>query len=236
MYIPHRYARFAPTQNPWFYRPYEIPPECNHTVWVMGFNYECGDSETCTHKAFRTMREALPHLQHVLSADMAGDFAPTRAMQSYINGEFAIGGYCNTPMLPYHWLIGQLEEAVVEYYDEIEIMFHSCGRSRPLLPMLADEPELDGVQPLECPPTGAIDLLEIKRAYGTRLCLMGNLNTPELMLRGSADDVYHESVRLLDGCKQGGAFMLSTGDQCGRDTPDENIHAMRRACRDHGSY
>lgn len=42
MYIPNRYARFAPTGNPWFYRPYEIPPEIGHTVWVMGFNYEVG--------------------------------------------------------------------------------------------------------------------------------------------------------------------------------------------------
>jgi hypothetical protein len=42
MYIPKRYARFAPTSNAWFYRPYEIPPECGRTVWVMGFNYEAG--------------------------------------------------------------------------------------------------------------------------------------------------------------------------------------------------
>jgi hypothetical protein len=42
MYIPNRYARFAPTDNPWFYRPYEIPPECGRTVWVMGFNPEVG--------------------------------------------------------------------------------------------------------------------------------------------------------------------------------------------------
>ena len=42
MYFPNRYARFAPTLNPWFYRPYEIPQEIGHTVWVMGFNYEVG--------------------------------------------------------------------------------------------------------------------------------------------------------------------------------------------------
>ena len=42
MYFPNRYARFAPTLNPWFYRPYEIPEEIGHTVWVMGFNYEVG--------------------------------------------------------------------------------------------------------------------------------------------------------------------------------------------------
>ncbi len=41
-FIPNRYARFAPTDNPWFYRPYDIPPEIGRTVWVMGFNYEVG--------------------------------------------------------------------------------------------------------------------------------------------------------------------------------------------------
>lgn len=42
MFIPNRYARFGPTDNGWLYRPYDIPPECGHTLWMMGFNYECG--------------------------------------------------------------------------------------------------------------------------------------------------------------------------------------------------
>jgi len=33
---------FYPTDNVWFYRPYDIP-DCGHTVWVMGFNYEVGE-------------------------------------------------------------------------------------------------------------------------------------------------------------------------------------------------
>lgn len=33
-----------PTENPWFYRPYDIP-ECSKTVWVMGWNYERGEAE-----------------------------------------------------------------------------------------------------------------------------------------------------------------------------------------------
>ena len=42
MRIPNRYARFGPTDNPWFYRPYDIPEELGRTTWVMGFNYEVG--------------------------------------------------------------------------------------------------------------------------------------------------------------------------------------------------
>jgi hypothetical protein len=42
MFIPNRYARFGPTENPWLYRPYDIPAELGRTTWVMGFNIEVG--------------------------------------------------------------------------------------------------------------------------------------------------------------------------------------------------
>ena len=33
-----------PTDNPWFYRPYDIP-EVGRTIWIMGWNYERGEGE-----------------------------------------------------------------------------------------------------------------------------------------------------------------------------------------------
>ena len=33
-----------PTENPWFYRPYDIP-DVGRTIWVMGWNYERGEGE-----------------------------------------------------------------------------------------------------------------------------------------------------------------------------------------------
>lgn len=33
-----------PTENPWFYRPYDIP-DVGRTVWIMGWNYERGEGE-----------------------------------------------------------------------------------------------------------------------------------------------------------------------------------------------
>ena len=35
---------FYPTENPWFYRPYDIP-DVGRTIWVMGWNYERGVAE-----------------------------------------------------------------------------------------------------------------------------------------------------------------------------------------------
>jgi hypothetical protein len=33
-----------PTENPWFYRPYDIP-DVGRTIWIMGWNYERGEGE-----------------------------------------------------------------------------------------------------------------------------------------------------------------------------------------------
>lgn len=41
-YVPERDERFGPTDNPWLYRPYDIPEEVGRTFWVMGFNHEVG--------------------------------------------------------------------------------------------------------------------------------------------------------------------------------------------------
>ncbi len=57
-----------------------------------------------------------------------------------------------------------------------------------------------------------------------------------VMLRGSADDVVAASKAAIDDDAAGGRFILSTGDQCGRDTPDENLHAMIETARTYGQY
>ena len=56
------------------------------------------------------------------------------------------------------------------------------------------------------------------------------------MLHGSVDDVIAASKQAIDDAAHGGGFMLSTGDQCGRDTPDENIFAMVETARTYGKY
>jgi hypothetical protein len=40
--VKERDQRFGPTDNPWLYRPYDLPAELGRTFWVMGFNMEVG--------------------------------------------------------------------------------------------------------------------------------------------------------------------------------------------------
>ncbi|MDY7011232.1 MAG: uroporphyrinogen decarboxylase family protein [Planctomycetota bacterium] len=113
---------------------------------------------------------------------------------------------------------------------------HSCGPEKELVKIFAEETDLTVIDPLEIPPMGDCDLAELKRLYGHKIVLKGNLHTTEVMLRGSVDDVVNASKRAIDDAAEGGRFILSTGDQCGRDTPDENIRAMIETARTYGKY
>lgn len=113
---------------------------------------------------------------------------------------------------------------------------HSCGRERALVQMCAEETDLTFIDPLEPKPMGDCDLAEIKRSFGDRLVLKGNLHTTNVMLRGTPDIVARAAREAIDAAGEGGGFILSTGDQCGRDTPDENIRAFIETARTYGKY
>jgi uroporphyrinogen decarboxylase len=92
------------------------------------------------------------------------------------------------------------------------------------------------IDPLEIPPMGDCDLAEIKHLYGDKIVLKGNLHTTNVMLRGTVDTVVSASRKAIDDAADGGRFILSTGDQCGRDTPDDNLFAMIDTARTYGRY
>jgi uroporphyrinogen decarboxylase len=115
-------------------------------------------------------------------------------------------------------------------------MLHSCGKSMAFVEMLANETELDCINPLEEPPMGDVNLAEVKGLYGKKLSLMGNLQTTTVMLRGSPTDVEQAAKKAIDDAGKDGGFLLSTGDQCGRDTPEENLFKLVEVAKTYGRY
>jgi uroporphyrinogen decarboxylase len=118
----------------------------------------------------------------------------------------------------------------------ISTQIHSCGPEKELVRIMAEETDLTVIDPLEIPPMGDCNLRELKRLYGKKIVLKGNLHTTSVMLRGKVEDVVAASRKAIDDAAEGGRFILSTGDQCGRDTPDENIRAMVETARTYGRY
>lgn len=120
--------------------------------------------------------------------------------------------------------------------SDIICHLHICGKSWQLVEMVAEETDVTSMEPLEEPPTGNVDLREAKRRVGKKLCIKGNVNTTEIMLRASPDEVEEKCKRCIDAAGEGGGFILSSGDQCGRDTPDENIFKMVEVAKTYGGY
>jgi uroporphyrinogen decarboxylase len=92
------------------------------------------------------------------------------------------------------------------------------------------------MEPLEEPPSGNVDLFELKKQFGHRLCIKGNLNTTDFMLNATPEQIEEKCKRAIDAAGEGGGFILSTGDQCGRDTPDANLFKMVEVAKTYGKY
>ena len=113
---------------------------------------------------------------------------------------------------------------------------HCCGKEHAVVEIAATETDLDCIDPLEEPPMGDCVLKEIKEQFGGKIALKGNLHTSKVMLEMDPTGIEKAAIKCLDDAMEGGGFILSTGDQCGRDTPEENIFRLVEVCEKYGKY
>lgn len=118
----------------------------------------------------------------------------------------------------------------------IASMLHSCGKEMHLVQRCAEETDLDCVNPLEIPPMGDCELATVKERFGHKIALMGNLHTTDIMLNGTVEQVAAAARQAIDDAGANGGFILSTGDQCGRDTPEANLRMLVEVCETYGRY
>jgi len=174
------------------------------------------------------LQQYIKRLDKLMSLDHNPDFICTGSSGTLVTQTPAIFRELGLP-------IAKKVTALCKEYN-IPSHVHSCGPEAELVKIMAEETDLTVIDPLETPPMGDCDLAKLKRLYGDKIVLKGNLHTTNVMLRGSVQDVIDASKRAIDDAAEGGRFILSTGDQCGRDTPDENIFAMVETARSYGKY
>jgi uroporphyrinogen decarboxylase len=207
------------------YPPQLGNPEAGHGLSIYDY-YDCHDEVMAACRAQHA--GAIAYLQRVLAGPVRPDFILTGGSGMLI---------FNTPEILRELALPTLQE-ITRLCKEAGIpsQIHCCGPERELVEMCAQETDLSSINPLEIPPMGNCELAEIKRSFGGRLGLMGNLHTTDVMLRGSVREVRRESLKAIRDAGPGGGFILSTGDQCGRDTPDANIFAMVDVVKEFGAY
>jgi len=127
-----------------------------------------------------------------------------------------------------------LKEEVQEIKKSgVPVMMHSDGNLNDVMEDIIDC-GFDALQSLQ--PSAGMDIAEIKRKYGDKLCLMGNLDLNWLMPFGTTEDVRKAVRSLIRTAAPGGGFILSTCNVLTRDIPVENAIAMYDEAERFGVY
>ncbi|MBI2437820.1 MAG: hypothetical protein HYV36_03280 [Lentisphaerae bacterium] len=102
---------------------------------------------------------------------------------------------------------------------------------------VADFAELgiDCVCPFERPPGGDIEgqegLRTVARELAGRTTMNGNVHTVATLIRGAPDDARREVQEIRAAFQGNPRVIIGTGDQVGRETPEENLVAMIAAAK-----
>lgn len=124
---------------------------------------------------------------------------------------------------------------VVEAAHEKDLLFlkHSDGDVRPLLDQFLDA-GIDALCPLE--PAAGMDIGEIKKEYGDRIALVGNIDCSDLLVRGTELEVRSSVKRCISSASPGGGHVLSSSNSIHHDVDPNNYLAMLEALREFGEY
>jgi hypothetical protein len=119
----------------------------------------------------------------------------------------------------------------------VPVYTHTCGAIGDRLDLMAAT-GTDGIDALDPPPLGTIDLAAARRQTAGRLFLKGNIDPVDTMLRGSPDDVAEAAracLRAVGGAGAAGGYILSTACSIAPATPPQNILALRPAHLESGA-
>jgi uroporphyrinogen-III decarboxylase len=126
-----------------------------------------------------------------------------------VSSAFAGAGFISRPMY---------REFVLPYEDEVfrairrqgcKSYVHTCGAIGDRLDLMA-ETAVDGIDTLDPPPLGTVDLAEAKARYGRRFFFKGNLNAVGEMLQADEATFEQAVVERLRIGKPGGGYILSS--------------------------
>ena len=129
--------------------------------------------------------------------------------------------------LPYYRRIGEIAREHGK-----PLIYHSDGN---VLPVIEDLIEVVGISTLHPVESKAMDIRQVKRDYGDRLSLMGNVDV-DLLSRGTPDMVAAETRSLLRDIAPGGGYILGSGNSVPYFVPLENYKAMLDTLFEYGSY
>ena len=110
---------------------------------------------------------------------------------------------------------------------------HSDGNLWPILDMII-ETGVDAINPLE--PVAGMDIADVKKKYGQRVCLIGNIDCGNLLSNGTQEEVVNSVKDTLLKAAPGGGYIMSSSNTIHSSVNPENYRAIINATHLFGKY
>lgn len=126
-----------------------------------------------------------------------------------ISSAFAGGGFISPKM--YNELVVPYEHRLTDAVkaEGLPVYTHTCGKIGDRLELMADTGTL-GIDTLDPPPLGNVELADAKRIIGERLFLKGNMNSVALLDYTTKEQVIAEASERIRIGKPGSGYILSS--------------------------
>ena len=113
------------------------------------------------------------------------------------------------------------------------VIKHSDGDLNQIMDLLVDT-GIDCLHSID--PMANMSLKKIKKEYGQRICIMGNVNCAGNLVHGTEEDVIDEVKRCISTAAPGGGYILSSSNSIPKSVKPENYIAMIKAVKEFGQY
>jgi MtaA/CmuA family methyltransferase len=116
----------------------------------------------------------------------------------------------------------------------VHIYTHTCGAINDRLEMMV-EAGISGLECLDPPPLGNVNLDEAKKRIGQRVFIKGNVDPVNVLLLGSRETVRKDAAEKIEVGRPGGGYILSTACSIAPYTKKENVQVLAQVAEEMGT-
>lgn len=129
---------------------------------------------------------------------------------------------------------GPLKRVITGFRDQgLYVIKHTDGNIMSLLPWILDS-GIHCLDPID--PIAGMDIGQLKRDYGQRIALKGNVDCAQTLTFGSVADTVRETREVIRKAGVGGGLILSSSNSVHSAVKPGNYLAMWNAVRVYGKY
>lgn len=115
----------------------------------------------------------------------------------------------------------------------VPVLKHSDGNIMDIFDLILDT-GIDGIHPID--PMAGMDIEEVKKMYGHRLCLLGNVSCAYTLCEGTLEEVRKEVRECIRKAGPGGGYVCMSSNSIHSGVKPQNYVEMVKAIREYGRY